>query len=272
MKVKVTAKGKKTGVVGKILWSIVILAVISSLFGGDDADKSTEVEVLDVQTAGVQENVQKAEVKETPVETETPEPVPTETPEEDKKVSLEEAALVEETPVRDEKEDLEEEYRERLEREQLEDEDEEEDYTPYSGTSSSSTSSEDLEWASAMLSDINIVNSDMQDLSEAANNQDVTSLQIYADKLYESTQDAIDHNDEYDVSPDLQEAQDEFRSGMVSFHSAALTVYAGVEAYNSGDTYGATDSFNTAADLLIAGSERIETCTDLLNEYTETHS
>jgi hypothetical protein len=98
----------KLGKGAKVILILLFIGMIGNIFDGDSNDQSSEVQTAGVETSGVQ----KAEVTETPVEAETPEPVVTETP--DKTLSLEDA-MEEETPVRDEKEDLEEEYRARLE-------------------------------------------------------------------------------------------------------------------------------------------------------------
>lgn len=122
----------KLGKGAKVILILLFIGMIGNIFDGNSDDQSSEVQIAGVETSGVQ----KAEVTKTPVETRTPEPVVTETPEKQNTISLEDA-MEEETPVKDEKEELEEEYRARLEEQEAEEAPENEETleeTPTSGT------------------------------------------------------------------------------------------------------------------------------------------
>lgn len=248
---------------------LIVLAVLISAFSGDESDENGKNVA---ETAVTEQEVAASQTAETPAEVATPEPTPEVTPEEKKVTSLDEARVEDDYILqKSEEEDLEEEYQAKL-REQEEEEEEEQSTPDDSGTSTSIASASDNAWATTAQSDMSVVQSDMEGLSKAATNEDVSSMKVYADRLYTSTQTAIDNSDEYTVSSDLSDVQEKYRSGMVSYHSAAMACYAGIEAYNSGDLSGAEDSFTTSADLLNAGTNYMNECNRLLNEYIEAHS
>ena len=166
-------------------------------------------------------------------------------------------------------------YEERLKEQEREEEEEPEKSTSTSSsasTMSSSDASVDALWISVASSDIKDVQSDMNGLNRAISNSDMASLTIYCDKLLTDTQTAINHNERYTVSSDLESAKNEYNLGMVAYNWAAVYCYAAIEADNSGDAAGCQDSLLQSADFLTKGSEHCVTSTDLLNDYTATHS
>lgn len=245
---------------------VVVLGLVSALGCSESDDNSeTAVEAEDIQVGEVEavqeEEPEPASTEETEVVTETP--VPEDIQETDI-VSLEEAKAEEEIPEENE-EDLDEEYRARLaEQEEAEEEFEEDSVT-------SSVSSDDAIWIDVMLDDLADVRADMDDVSAAANNNDIASLSVYTDNLYSSTNAAINHCDMYDVSSDLQPVEDEYRLAMVAYNWAAVSCYAGIEAYNAGDDAEFTANFENAVDFINSGTEHTLKATDLMNEYNENH-
>ena len=174
-------------------------------------------------------------------------------------------AMQEETPASANTEETEAETLDIVTRKEAEIEEEtEETVTP-------TISSENMVWISVMTDDIADVQSDMDGFSNAATNNDMRSLSIYCDRLYTSTNTAIDHCDTYDVSAELQPVEDEYRLAMVAFNWVAVYCYAGIESYNAGNAADATTSFNTATEFVYSGSEHLTKATDLLNEYNENH-
>lgn len=252
---------------------LVVLALLISAFSGDDSDDKDS----EVQTAGA--NIKETEVSasqaaDTPAEAETPEPTseptPEITPEEDLK-SLDDAKADYATPVKSEEEDLEEEYQKKL-AEQEEAEEEQSTTDDYDTSSSSTISDNDLAWITATTADTKRVSKDMTNLGNAASNMDVSGMTTYADRLYTSTNDAIETSDSYTVSSDLQPVQKEYRLGMVAYNWAALMCYDAIDALNYGDSAGSTESFEKATEFMDSGTEHITKCSTLLDEYTEEHS
>ncbi|MGV8078189.1 MAG: hypothetical protein ACP5N0_13040 [Methanosarcina sp.] len=261
--VKSFKENLKTG--AKAFAFLLILAMVMSIFSGNDSDEkqttvvdNTNIKAIELNETGVSV----AQAEEIPAET----PEPEVTQEQKKSTSLEDAKVeaAENTPRKSES--SEEAYQAKL-KEQEEEETPDEVETPESTVSSS-----DMVWISTMLSDMSVVQKDMTGLGKAATNNDMVSLKTYTDRLSTSTETAIDDSDKYTVSSDLTAIQKEYRQGMVSYNAAAMACYGGLEAYNSGDMAGFQDSFSTATDLLNAGTERITKCTKLVNEYNEEHS
>jgi hypothetical protein len=266
--VKSFKENLKTG--AKAFAFLLILAMVMSIFSGNDSDEkqttvvdNTNIKAIELNETGVSV----AQAEEIPAET----PEPEVTQEQKKSTSLEDAKVegAENTPRKSES--SEEAYQAKLKKQ--------EEHTPVEEstpdeveTPASTVSSSDMVWISTMLSDMSVVQKDMTGLGKAATNNDMVSLKTYTDRLSTSTETAIDDSDKYTVSSDLTAIQKEYRQGMVSYNAAAMACYGGLEAYNSGDMAGFQDSFSTATDLLNAGTERITKCTKLVNEYNEEHS
>jgi hypothetical protein len=244
-----------------ILIIVVVLGLMSALGCSESDDNSeTSVESENIQTGesqAMQEEEPEPAITEETV-TETPVSDDVEKPD---TVSLEEAKEVEEEVPEEEPEvDMETRMKE------IEEEAEEEESTP-----ASTVSSDDIVWISVMTDDLDDVQSDMDGVSRAATNNDMASLTTYCDRLYTSTNTAIDHCDKYDVSADLQPVEDEYRLAMVAYNWAAVYCYAGIEAYNAGNNAEFTASFEDATEFIESGTDHASKATDLMNEYNENH-
>jgi len=252
-----------------ILVIVIILGSIVALGCTESDDNSeTSVESETVQTgeakAVQEEEPEPAITEETETVTETPVPEDTE---ESEVLSLEEAKEAEEEIPEEDDEEPEVNMETRMK--QIEEEEAEE--VEEAEESTSTISSDDGRWISVMLDDLADVKADMDDVSDAANNNDIAGLTIYTDRMYTSTQTAIDHCDQYDVSADLQPVEDEYRLAMVAYNWAALLCYDGIEAYNAGNIVDSTASFNEAAEFITSGTDHTSKATDLMNEYNENH-
>ena len=85
---------------------------------------------------------------------------------------------------------------------------------------------------------------------------------VYANSLFTDSQKAIDDSDSYQVSPDLQGANDEFRIVMVGANWAVFYISAGIEEYNKGNMQVATSDFNQATLIMKSNQQDVNNVTN----------
>ena len=93
---------------------------------------------------------------------------------------------------------------------------------------------QDAQWLAVSKSE-KFIGSDLEDISKAENDKDYKSLSIYANSLFTDSQKAIDDNDLYNVSPDLQGTKDEERLGLVQLNLYAKYTHMAAEEYKKGN-------------------------------------
>lgn len=254
-----------------ILVIVIILGLMFALGCSDSGDNSeTSVESENIQTGETkaiqEEEPEPAITEETETVTETPVQDDTE---ESSVISLEEAKGAEEETLEENDKEPEVDMETRMK--EIREEEAEEETEREVEESKSTISSDDAIWIDVMLDDLADVRADMDDVSRAASTNDMASLAVYADNMYASTNIAIDHCDRYDVSADLQPVEDEYRLAMVAYNWAAVSCYAGIESFNSGNAAEAEANFNNAGEFINSGTDHTLQVTELMNEYNENH-
>jgi Predicted permease len=144
--------------------------------------------------------------------------------------------------------------------------------TPEVAATSESSNYQDAQWLVTFTTDSTIVANDMNYVSSAVRKNDYTSLSIYANSLFTDSQKAMDDNDLYSVSPDLQGTKDEYRLAMVQANWAAYYISTGINDFNNGNVQAATSDFNQATQNMKSCGEHANNATKLLTAYNSKKS
>lgn len=125
-----------------------------------------------------------------------------------------------------------------------------------------------------MKADSLVISNDMKYLGTVLNNTDFTSdnngftsVSTYANTLYIASQKAMDDSDLYNVSPDLQGANDEYQLSMVQAHSTAVYVYSGVEECKKGNIETGISEITQAIPNINSFIEHFSKTQNLLKAY-----
>ncbi len=129
------------------------------------------------------------------------------------------------------------------------------------------TKCQDSQWSTACASYMARVTNDMKHLTTAAKNYDFTSVSTYPDTLYTDSQKAIEDSDLYNVSPDLQDTKNEYRSAMVQANMVAVYANSGVEKYNNGNFITVNSDVKQAIECVNSYNEHIKKAAKLSNNY-----
>ena len=105
---------------------------------------------------------------------------------------------------------------------------------------------------------------DMSAIATVGEDHDFTSVSTNANILYTDSMKAIENSDLYTVSPDLQDAKDEYRLAMVQAHSAALYFYVGAEDYKKVNVKDGNSEFDRADNCLKSCNEHVNRADNLL--------
>ena len=93
----------------------------------------------------------------------------------------------------------------------------------------------DVQWGANVQKHLAIIKSDFNNISKAANNSDYTELAAYTQYTINHTQKATEENDQYKVSPKLQEAQNEWRIALQDYNYAGQFLLQGANEMRSGN-------------------------------------
>ncbi len=124
---------------------------------------------------------------------------------------------------------------------------------------------QDMEWTTSVQKYGALIETDFNSIGDAADNSDFTSMGMYAQYLIADTQEAIEDNDKYTVSPSFEDAQKEWRLGLQNYNSAGQSIVLAVnkmeiEDYDKAEEY--IDKFATFSDT---GSFHLERATASLD-------
>ena len=120
------------------------------------------------------------------------------------------------------------------------------------------TKYQDSKWLTMYVSDMTQVNTDMKSLTIVAKNYDTTSLSKYADTLHADSQRAVENNDLCNISPDLQDAKDEYRLAMLQANKVAVYAKSGVEEYNNKNLVALNSDVKKAIECVKSYNEHIQ--------------
>ena len=121
---------------------------------------------------------------------------------------------------------------------------------------------QDIAWGNNVQKHLRILKADLDGVSNAENNSDYTTLAVYAQQIVNDTQNAIQENDQYTVSPKLQDAQKEWKAALQDYNSAGQFLLQGANEAKNG-TVGA-ENLQTARTFSDSGTAHLERASELV--------
>jgi hypothetical protein len=120
---------------------------------------------------------------------------------------------------------------------------------------------QDIAWGNNVQKNLKILKTDLDGVSNATNNSDYTTLAVYAQQIVNDTQNATMENDQYTVSPKLQDAQKEWKAALQDYNSAGQFLLQGANEAKNG-TVG-TENFLKARTFRNSGTDHLEKASEL---------
>jgi hypothetical protein len=121
---------------------------------------------------------------------------------------------------------------------------------------------QDVQWGLNVQKNLNVLKSDFDNISRAKNQSDYTALAVAAQYEIDHTQKAIEENDQYEVSPKLQEPQKEWRATLQDYNSAGKFLLEGANEAKSGRN--GFSSFQKAAASSSSGTAHLKKASEAL--------
>ena len=119
-----------------------------------------------------------------------------------------------------------------------------------------------VQWGTNVQKHLTVLKTDFNNVSNAANNSDYAELATYTQYTINHTQKAIEENDQYKVSPKLQEAQNEWRMALQDYNSAGQFMLQGTNETKSGNERFV--NFKQAATLGNSGTSHLKRMSESL--------
>lgn len=107
-----------------------------------------------------------------------------------------------------------------------------------------------------------VLKSDFGNISSAENKSDYNALAVAAQYEVNHTQKAIEENDQYEVSPKLQEPQKEWKAALQDYNSAGKFLVEGANEAKSGRN--GLGNFQKAAALSSSGTAHLKKASEAL--------
>ncbi|AKB82352.1 hypothetical protein MSBR3_1774 [Methanosarcina barkeri 3] len=120
---------------------------------------------------------------------------------------------------------------------------------------------QDIAWGNNVQKHLRILKTDLDGVSNATNNSDYITLAVYAQQIVNDTQNATKENDQYIVSPKLQDAQKEWRAALQDYNSAGQFLLQGANEAKNG-TVG-TENFLKARAFRNSGTDHLKKASEL---------
>jgi len=120
---------------------------------------------------------------------------------------------------------------------------------------------QDIAWGANVQKHLKILKTDLDGVSSAANTSDYTTLSVYAQQIVNDTQNAIEENDRYTVSPKLQDAQKEWRAALEDYNSAGQFLLQGANEAKNGT--GRAENFQKAGTFSNSGTAHLKNASEL---------
>lgn len=128
---------------------------------------------------------------------------------------------------------------------------------------------QDSDWLAYLQIHMAIISLDLEGLSSAQGDTpgsfDTKIMIEYGQNLVNDTQTAIEENDKYTVSPELQETQKYWRMSLQNYNSAGQFTVIGAEAFEKGDETEAKTNFEKAATFINMGNIKAKLASDSLS-------
>lgn len=121
---------------------------------------------------------------------------------------------------------------------------------------------QDVQWGLNVQKNMRILKSDLDNISSATNKSDYDALAVAAEHIINDTQNAIEENDQYKVSPKLQGPQKEWRAALLDYNSAGKFLLEGANEAKSGRS--GVGSFQKAVALSKSGTAHLKNASETL--------
>lgn len=128
---------------------------------------------------------------------------------------------------------------------------------------------EDEEWIRSAQIYTSIVADDLQNVGNAATQNDVDELETYSVLLYQDTENAIRESKRHSVSPELKDTKKYYETMMTDYNSAAVYAAAAVDDMNNGKYDSATENLLEATDYIESGTEMVGIVSDEIDQYSQ---
>ncbi|AKB79931.1 hypothetical protein MSHOH_3448 [Methanosarcina horonobensis HB-1 = JCM 15518] len=132
---------------------------------------------------------------------------------------------------------------------------------PGSPLSTIQSTYQDIAWGTNVQKNLKILKTDLDGISGAVNNSDYVTLAVYARQTVNDTQNAIQENDQYTVSPKLQDAQNEWRMALLDYNSAGQFLLKGANEAKNGT--GGAEYFQKANVSSNSGTDHLKRASEL---------
>lgn len=119
------------------------------------------------------------------------------------------------------------------------------------------TTYQDAEWLLYVSNWCTVLGNDGSRISSAAKNLDFKELADVEISFVTHTQNALDENCKYRVSPKYQEAQNEWVLALTDYNTAGKGTYLGADAAIRGDYESFTAYVNQATPLMTSGTQHM---------------
>ncbi|HEX2919564.1 MAG TPA: hypothetical protein VHO50_00210 [Bacteroidales bacterium] len=131
----------------------------------------------------------------------------------------------------------------------------------YSPLNTLKSAHQDIKWITNVQKHLKILKTDLDGVSNAANNSDYATVAVYAQQIVNDTQNAILENDQYTVSPKLQDAQKEWRAALQEFNSAGQFLLQGANEAKNGT--GGAENLQKARTFSDSGTAHLKKASEL---------
>jgi hypothetical protein len=120
---------------------------------------------------------------------------------------------------------------------------------------------QDIKWVANVQKHLKILKTDMDGVSDAANNSDYATVAVYAQQIVNDTQNATQENDQYTVSSKLQGAQNEWRTALQEYNSAGQFLLQGANEAKNGT--GGAENLQKARTFRNSGTDHLKRASEL---------
>lgn len=121
-------------------------------------------------------------------------------------------------------------------------------------TSTTTSVNQDAEWIAAMQAQSNIIQKNFAGISSCQDPFDAEGLAKWGQILVDDTQKAIDENDNYTISSDLDKAKEYWGMALRNYNSAGQFTVIGANAYLNGDETSFSTNLEKASTFFNSGN------------------
>ncbi|AKB22316.1 hypothetical protein [Methanosarcina sp. WH1] len=144
-----------------------------------------------------------------------------------------------------------------------------EETTTSAEITSTSTASkyQDTEWINSCDDNLDVINSDLDNLGNASLNSDIHNIWTYGTALRIATQIAIDDSKLYSVSPSLQPIKEKYELTLNELYQAGYYAAEGAYNYNNGKLEQASEDFELSTSYLNLATSHFQEINNDINNY-----